>query len=75
MVDSLQFVEENGEVCPANWNKGKVFLGPLMKIKLKVRTKERELHSLMHPLSTSILIHGQKFDNILVLALNFVKSA
>ena len=24
MVDALQFVEENGEVCPANWNKGKV---------------------------------------------------
>ena len=23
MVDSLQFFEENGEVCPANWNKGK----------------------------------------------------
>ena len=23
MVDALQFVEENGEVCPANWNKGK----------------------------------------------------
>lgn len=22
MVDSLQFLEENGEVCPANWNKG-----------------------------------------------------
>lgn len=22
MVDALQFVEENGEVCPANWNKG-----------------------------------------------------
>ena len=24
MVDALQFVEENGEVCPANWNKGSV---------------------------------------------------
>jgi len=24
MVDALQFVEENGEVCPANWNKGKI---------------------------------------------------
>lgn len=23
MVDSLQFFEENGEVCPANWNQGK----------------------------------------------------
>ena len=23
MVDSLQFTEEYGEVCPANWNKGK----------------------------------------------------
>ena len=23
MVDSLQFSEEHGEVCPANWNKGK----------------------------------------------------
>lgn len=23
MVDALQFFEENGEVCPANWNKGK----------------------------------------------------
>jgi peroxiredoxin (alkyl hydroperoxide reductase subunit C) len=22
MVDALQFNEENGEVCPANWNKG-----------------------------------------------------
>lgn len=22
MVDALQFVEENGEVCPANWHKG-----------------------------------------------------
>lgn len=22
MVDALQFFEENGEVCPANWNKG-----------------------------------------------------
>ncbi len=24
MVDALQFHEENGEVCPANWNKGEV---------------------------------------------------
>lgn len=23
MLDALQFNEENGEVCPANWNKGK----------------------------------------------------
>lgn len=23
MVDALQFTEENGEVCPANWTKGK----------------------------------------------------
>ncbi len=23
MVDALQFVEENGEACPANWNEGK----------------------------------------------------
>jgi peroxiredoxin 2/4 len=23
MVDALQFVEEHGEVCPANWSKGK----------------------------------------------------
>ncbi len=23
MVDALQFVEENGEVCPANWSQGK----------------------------------------------------
>ena len=23
MVDALQFTEENGEVCPAGWNKGK----------------------------------------------------
>ena len=23
MVDALQFHEENGEVCPANWSKGK----------------------------------------------------
>ena len=23
MVEALQFFEENGEVCPANWNKGK----------------------------------------------------
>ncbi len=24
MVDALQYFEENGEVCPANWTKGKV---------------------------------------------------
>jgi peroxiredoxin 2/4 len=23
MVDALQFNEENGEVCPANWTQGK----------------------------------------------------
>jgi len=23
IVDALQFFEENGEVCPANWQKGK----------------------------------------------------
>jgi peroxiredoxin (alkyl hydroperoxide reductase subunit C) len=23
MVDALQFTEENGEVCPAGWQKGK----------------------------------------------------
>ena len=22
MVDALQYIEENGEVCPANWKKG-----------------------------------------------------
>src|SRR3954469_15989569 len=26
MVDALQFFEENGEVCPANWTKGQVGL-------------------------------------------------
>jgi len=28
MVDALQFVEENGEVCPANWQKGKAGMKP-----------------------------------------------
>ncbi len=28
MVDALQFVEEHGEVCPANWNKGKAAVKP-----------------------------------------------
>lgn len=28
MVDSLTFVEENGEVCPANWVKGKEAMKP-----------------------------------------------
>ena len=28
MVDALQFHEENGEVCPANWNKGKDGMKP-----------------------------------------------
>ena len=23
MVDALQYYEENGEVCPANWTRGK----------------------------------------------------
>jgi peroxiredoxin (alkyl hydroperoxide reductase subunit C) len=26
MVDALQFFEENGEVCPANWHKGEAAL-------------------------------------------------
>ncbi len=28
MVDALQFFEENGEVCPAGWNKGKKAMKP-----------------------------------------------
>lgn len=28
MVDALQFFEENGEVCPANWQKGKAGMKP-----------------------------------------------
>lgn len=28
MVDALQFFEENGEVCPANWKKGEAALKP-----------------------------------------------
>ena len=28
MVDALQFFEENGEVCPANWNKGDKAMKP-----------------------------------------------
>ena len=28
MVDALQFFEENGEVCPANWSKGKAGMKP-----------------------------------------------
>lgn len=28
MVDALQFHEENGEVCPANWSKGKEAMKP-----------------------------------------------
>lgn len=28
MVDALQFFEENGEVCPANWEKGKDGMTP-----------------------------------------------
>ena len=29
MVDALQFTEANGEVCPANWNKGEKAMKPL----------------------------------------------
>ena len=28
MVDALQFTEENGEVCPAGWSKGKAGMNP-----------------------------------------------
>ena len=28
MVDALQFTEEHGEVCPANWSKGKTGMKP-----------------------------------------------
>ena len=28
LVDALQFSEEHGEVCPANWNKGKEGMKP-----------------------------------------------
>lgn len=28
MVDALQFFEQNGEVCPAGWNKGKAGMKP-----------------------------------------------
>jgi len=28
MVESLQYFEENGEVCPANWQKGKATIKP-----------------------------------------------
>lgn len=28
LVDALQFFEEHGEVCPANWNKGKAGMKP-----------------------------------------------
>ena len=28
MVDALQYFEENGEVCPANWEKGKAAMKP-----------------------------------------------
>jgi peroxiredoxin (alkyl hydroperoxide reductase subunit C) len=31
MVDSLKFFEENGEVCPAGWNKGKEGMKPNSK--------------------------------------------
>jgi peroxiredoxin (alkyl hydroperoxide reductase subunit C) len=28
MLDALQYFEENGEVCPANWHKGEEALKP-----------------------------------------------
>ena len=28
MVDALQFTEEHGEVCPANWNQGEEAMKP-----------------------------------------------
>jgi len=28
MVDALQYFEANGEVCPANWEKGKDSMKP-----------------------------------------------
>ena len=28
LVDALQFTEEHGEVCPANWNKGDKTMAP-----------------------------------------------
>jgi len=28
MVDALQYFEENGEVCPANWKKGDKAMKP-----------------------------------------------
>lgn len=28
MIDALQFTEEHGEVCPANWNKGSKAMAP-----------------------------------------------
>lgn len=28
MVDALQFHEQNGEVCPANWQKGEAGMKP-----------------------------------------------
>jgi peroxiredoxin (alkyl hydroperoxide reductase subunit C) len=28
MVDALQYFEENGEVCPANWHKGDAAMKP-----------------------------------------------
>jgi len=28
MVDALQFSEENGEVCPADWNEGSDAMQP-----------------------------------------------
>jgi peroxiredoxin (alkyl hydroperoxide reductase subunit C) len=31
MVDALQFFENNGEVCPANWHKGDKSMKPNQK--------------------------------------------
>jgi alkyl hydroperoxide reductase subunit AhpC len=28
MVEALQYFEENGEVCPANWQQGKATIKP-----------------------------------------------
>jgi peroxiredoxin (alkyl hydroperoxide reductase subunit C) len=31
LVDALQFVEQNGEVCPANWQRGMPAIEPTEK--------------------------------------------
>jgi len=31
MVDALQFFEKHGEVCPANWSRGKAGMKPTSK--------------------------------------------